>query len=99
MHGAYHNNGFFLNAMTSYFCTYAYPVPYPEGSRSTRIHLRGGFFNRGCDLFARARTVRSGYLRDYPIERFLRDVRVHQILEGTNEVMRMIIARNVLTRD
>lgn len=37
-----------------------------------------------------------GYLRDYPIERFLRDVRVHQILEGTNEVMRMIIARNVL---
>ncbi len=36
-----------------------------------------------------------GYLRDYPIERFLRDVRVHQILEGTNEVMRLIIARDV----
>ena len=34
-----------------------------------------------------------------PNFRFLRDVRVHQILEGTNEVMRMIIARNVLTRD
>lgn len=37
-----------------------------------------------------------GYLRDYPIERYFRDLRVHQILEGTNEVMRMIIARTVL---
>ena len=35
-----------------------------------------------------------GYLRDYPIERYLRDLRVHQILEGTNEVMRLIIARD-----
>lgn len=35
-----------------------------------------------------------GYLRDYPIEKYLRDLRVHQILEGTNEIMRMIIARS-----
>lgn len=37
-----------------------------------------------------------GYLKDYPVERILRDVRVHSILEGTNEVMRLIISRNVL---
>jgi alkylation response protein AidB-like acyl-CoA dehydrogenase len=37
-----------------------------------------------------------GYLQDYPIERILRDVRVHQILEGTNEIMRMIIARDLI---
>ncbi len=37
-----------------------------------------------------------GYLRDYPIERYLRDLRVHQILEGTNEVMRLIISRSIL---
>ncbi|NNF78882.1 MAG: acyl-CoA dehydrogenase, partial [Rhizobiales bacterium] len=37
-----------------------------------------------------------GYLRDYPIERYLRDLRVHQILEGTNEVMRLIVSRALL---
>jgi len=37
-----------------------------------------------------------GYLRDHPIERVLRDVRVHQILEGTNEIMRVIISRDLL---
>lgn len=37
-----------------------------------------------------------GYLKDFPLERHVRDLRVHQILEGTNEIMRMIIAREML---
>jgi alkylation response protein AidB-like acyl-CoA dehydrogenase len=37
-----------------------------------------------------------GYLKDYPIERFFRDLRVHQILEGTNEIMRVIISKKLL---
>lgn len=40
-----------------------------------------------------------GYLKDYPIERLVRDTRVHQILEGTNEIMRVIIARQLLEKD
>ncbi|MCJ8296082.1 MAG: acyl-CoA dehydrogenase family protein [Colwellia sp.] len=38
-----------------------------------------------------------GYMKEYPLERHFRDVRVHQILEGTNEIMRVIIARRLLT--
>ncbi len=37
-----------------------------------------------------------GYLNDYPLERWVRDTRVHQILEGTNEIMRVIVARRLL---
>ncbi|SEL37567.1 hypothetical protein SAMN04515666_103558 [Bosea lupini] len=39
-----------------------------------------------------------GYLADYGIEKIVRDLRVHQILEGTNEVMRMIVARSLVGR-
>ncbi|HFD16060.1 MAG TPA: acyl-CoA dehydrogenase, partial [Rhodospirillales bacterium] len=39
-----------------------------------------------------------GYIREYGIERLLRDLRVHRILEGTNEIMRVIIARHLLDR-
>jgi alkylation response protein AidB-like acyl-CoA dehydrogenase len=38
-----------------------------------------------------------GYLKDFPVERYLRDLRVHQILEGTNEIMRIVISRRLLT--
>ncbi|PCJ85070.1 MAG: acyl-CoA dehydrogenase [Hyphomicrobiales bacterium] len=37
-----------------------------------------------------------GYLADYGVEKIVRDLRVHQILEGTNEIMRLIVARNLL---
>ena len=40
-----------------------------------------------------------GYIREYPLDRLLRDARVHQILEGTNEIMRVIIARRMLEGD
>jgi alkylation response protein AidB-like acyl-CoA dehydrogenase len=40
-----------------------------------------------------------GYIREYPIERLLRDSRVHQILEGTNEIMRVIVARHLLNTE
>ncbi|MEE3876507.1 acyl-CoA dehydrogenase family protein [Vibrio sp. YYF0003] len=38
-----------------------------------------------------------GYIKEYPVERHFRDVRVHQILEGTNEIMRLIISRRLLS--
>lgn len=53
----------------------------------------------GFDVINQALQMHGGYgyLRDYPIERHLRDTRVHQILEGTNEVMRLIISRKLLS--
>ncbi|MBV8183989.1 MAG: acyl-CoA dehydrogenase, partial [Hyphomicrobiales bacterium] len=40
-----------------------------------------------------------GYLADYGIEKIVRDLRVHQILEGTNEIMRLIVARGLVARN
>ena len=40
-----------------------------------------------------------GYLAEFPLERLVRDTRVHQILEGTNEIMRLIVARKLLESD
>lgn len=52
----------------------------------------------GFDVCNQALQIHGGYgcTREYPLERLLRDTRVHQIVEGTNEIMRVIIARRVL---
>lgn len=54
----------------------------------------------GFDICNRALQLHGGYgyLKDFPLERFVRDTRVHQILEGTNEIMRVIIARRLLAQ-
>jgi alkylation response protein AidB-like acyl-CoA dehydrogenase len=39
-----------------------------------------------------------GYLADYGVEKIVRDLRVHRILEGTNEIMRLIIARGLFEK-
>ena len=55
----------------------------------------------GFDVANRALQLHGGYgyLQDYGIEKVVRDLRVHQILEGTNEIMRVIIARRMLEAD
>ncbi len=54
--------------------------------------------DNGSSIVDRALQLHGGYgyLQDYPIERFWRDLRVHSILEGTNQVMRMIVSRDIL---
>lgn len=70
---------------------------HPEATRhcamAKRLATDTGFrvTNEALQLFGG-----YGYLNDYPVERYLRDLRVHQILEGTNEIMRLIIARQLL---
>ena len=64
------------------FCAMAKKFVTEAGSRVADqcLQLHGGY----------------GYLGDYGIEKIVRDLRVHQILEGTNEIMRMIVARHML---
>ncbi len=54
--------------------------------------------DQAFDIVNRALQLHGGYgyLKEFPLERYLRDLRVHQILEGTNEIMRVIIARDLL---
>jgi hypothetical protein len=66
------------------FCAMAKKLVTETGSRVADqcLQLHGGY----------------GYLADYGIEKIVRDLRVHQILEGTNEIMRMIVARQMIGR-
>lgn len=67
----------------SKFCAMAKRFVTETGSKTANqcLQLHGGY----------------GYLSDYGIEKIVRDLRVHEILEGTNEIMRMIVARNLLS--
>ena len=71
----------------------------PDKSRFSAMAKRLATDN-GSSIVDRALQLHGGYgyLRDYPIERFWRDLRVHSILEGTNQVMRMIVGRDLLRR-
>ncbi len=66
------------------FCAMAKKFVTETGSRVVDqcLQLHGGY----------------GYLADYGIEKLVRDLRVHQILEGTNEIMRLIVARHMLAK-
>lgn len=69
----------------------------PDKSRFSAMAKRLST-DSGSEVVNRALQIFGGYgyLRDYPVERFWRDLRVHSILEGTNQVMRMIIGRDLL---
>jgi alkylation response protein AidB-like acyl-CoA dehydrogenase len=71
-----------------------------NASDKTRLSAMAKRFatDAGFDIANQALQLHGGYgyLKDYPVERILRDLRVHQILEGTNEIMRVIIAREML---
>ncbi len=70
---------------------------HPEAARYAAMAKRLAT-DTGFDVVNQALQLHGGYgyLRDYPLERFLRDLRVHQILEGTNEIMRLIVSRALL---
>lgn len=57
--------------------------------------------NTAFKISDKAMQLHGGYgcLKDYPVERFFRDLRIHQVVEGTNEIMSEIISRNILERD
>mgnify|MGYP002651163479 CR=1 FL=1 len=69
----------------------------PDKSRFSAMAKRLAT-DSGSEIVDRALQLHGGYgyLKDYPIERFWRDLRVHSILEGTNQVMRMIVGRDLL---
>ncbi len=72
-----------------------------EGAHKTRVSaMAKRFVTDACfEIANQALQVHGGYgyLQDYEVERMVRDLRVHQILEGTNEIMRVIIARDILS--
>ena len=67
------------------------PGPWGFGGAGTR---RSAQLSDKCTSLVRVPPFRR-YLQEYPVERYMRDLRVHSILEGTNEIMRIIVAREL----
>ena len=86
------------------FCRQVDDIADSDGPRPERLAalltpvVKACCTEQGFESASRALQVFGGYgyLKDYPIERFWRDLRVHRILEGTNEVMKLIIGRDLL---
>ena len=77
----------------------AFKLDQGDPERSSYCAMAKRFATDACfELCDQALQIHGGYgyLKEYPLERFFRDTRVHRILEGTNEVMRMIIARRLI---
>ncbi|KZZ41584.1 hypothetical protein A3758_22690 [Oleiphilus sp. HI0118] len=77
----------------------AFKLDQQDPERSAFCAMAKRFATDACfELCDQALQIHGGYgyIKEYPLERFFRDTRVHRILEGTNEVMRMIIARRLL---
>ena len=77
----------------------AFKLDQGDPERSSYCAMAKRFATDACfELCDEALQIHGGYgyIKEYPLERFFRDTRVHRILEGTNEVMRMIIARRLI---
>lgn len=77
----------------------AFKLDQGDPERSSYCAMAKRFATDACfELCDQALQIHGGYgyIKEYPLERFFRDTRVHRILEGTNEVMRMIIARRLI---
>ena len=87
-----------LQASRTFLYTAAEAMDAGRGDTATQCAMAKRFVTDACfDIANRALQIHGGYgyLSEYGIERIVRDLRVHQILEGTNEIMRLMIARGL----
>ncbi|OMJ18456.1 Isobutyryl-CoA dehydrogenase, mitochondrial [Smittium culicis] len=71
---------------------------YPKSTITAAVAMAKQFATDTCfDICNRSLQLHGGYgyLKDYPVQQFMRDTRVHQILEGTNEIMKVIVSRSI----
>lgn len=77
-------------------------VPWPRCMRripALTLQMMRCNFTAGISLLEPiTKCARYGYLKDYKVQQYVRDLRVHQILEGTNEIMKLIVSRELLQK-